>query len=257
MWDFEEYRDYCNWWYDAGSGEAGRTTEYRAGTVAVADILKSVPQLGKLANIEMISLMSVDSNEMDEQKWLQLREVINQQAARDDVNGIVVTHGTDTIEETAYFLNLTVNTAKPVVLTGAMRPATATSADGPFNIYQAVALAADDQTYDCGVVCLFSSTIYSARDIAKINNYKIDAFSSPNDHAALGYMRDAEVFITSRPVSKHTIHSKFSQLEYSTLPKVGVAVYYAGAPAEVLERLGQDCDGLVVIGTGSGNYSQA
>lgn len=99
--------------------------------------------------------MSVDSNEMDEQKWLQLRKVINQQAARDDVDGIVVTHGTDTIEETAYFLNLTVNTAKPVVLTGAMRPATATSADGPFNIYQAVALAADDQTYDCGVVCLF------------------------------------------------------------------------------------------------------
>ena len=241
----------------AGSGEAGRTTEYRAGTVAVADILKSVPQLGKLANIEMISLMSVDSNEMDEQKWLQLRKVINQQAARDDVDGIVVTHGTDTIEETAYFLNLTVNTAKPVVLTGAMRPATATSADGPFNIYRAVALAADDQTYDCGVVCLFSSTIYSARDIAKINNYKIDAFSSLNDHAALGYMRDAEVFITSRPVSKHTIHSKFSQLEYSALPKVGVAVYYAGAPVEVLERLGQDCDGLVVIGTGSGNYSQA
>ena len=107
------------------------------------------------------------------------------------------------------------------------------------------------------MVCLFSSTIYSARDIAKINNYKIDAFSSLNDHAALGYMRDAEVFITSRPVSKHTIHSKFSQLEYSALPKVGVAVYYAGAPAEVLERLGQDCDGLVVIGTGSGNYSQA
>ena len=138
-----------------------------------------------------------------------------------------------------------------------MRPATATSADGPFNIYQAVALAADDQTYDCGVVSLFSSTIYSARDIAKINNYKIDAFSSLNDHAALGYMRDAEVFITSRPVSKHTIHSKFSQLEYSALPKVGVAVYCAGAPAEVLERLGQDCDGLVVIGTGSGNYSQA
>ena len=104
----------------AGSGEAGRTTEYRAGTVAVADILKSVPQLGKLANIEMISLMSVDSNEMNEQKWLQLREAINQQAARDDVDGIVVTHGTDTIEETAYFLSLTVNTAKPVVLTGAM-----------------------------------------------------------------------------------------------------------------------------------------
>lgn len=87
----------------AGSGEAGRTTEYRAGTVAVADILKSVPQLGKLANIEMISLMSDDSNEMDEQKWMQLR---NQQAARDDVDGIVVTHGTDTIEETRLFSKL-------------------------------------------------------------------------------------------------------------------------------------------------------
>lgn len=240
----------------AGSGEMGRTTEYRAGTVDAKEILQSVPQAENLAHLKLMSLMAVDSNEMNEIRWLTLRNQINELAARDDVDGIVVTHGTDTIEETAYFLSLTVNTDKPVVLTGAMRPATATSADGPFNLYQAIALAASDQARDCGVMCLFSSTIYSARDIAKINNYKIDAFSSLHDHAALGYMRDAEVFITSDPRTVHTTHSLFAKLTLKDLPKVAMATYYAGAPAQILDAY-QEMAGLVIIGTGSGNFSHA
>ncbi|MGN1391627.1 MAG: asparaginase domain-containing protein, partial [Sharpea porci] len=147
----------------AGSGEAGKTADYRAGTIKVEEVLASIPQVKDIANIEMIQLLSVDSNEMNEQHWLALLDMINKQASRDDVDGIVVTHGTDTLEETAYFLNLTVHTVKPVVLTGAMRPATATSADGPFNLYQAIALAANDKAIGCGIMALFSSTIYSAR----------------------------------------------------------------------------------------------
>lgn len=240
----------------AGSGELGRTTEYRAGTVDAREILNSVPQAAQLANIRLISLMAIDSNDMDTTHWLKLRNTINELAAQDDVDGIVVTHGTDTIEETAYFLSLTVNTNKPVVLTGAMRPATATSPDGPFNLYQAIALAADDQAKGCGVVCLFSSTIYSARDIVKVNNYKIDAFSSLHDYAALGYMRDADVFITSSSRTRHTTNSKFAKLTLTSLPKVAMATYYAGAPANILDTF-KNFDGLVVIGTGSGNYSTA
>lgn len=239
----------------AGSGETGRTTEYRAGTVDVRNILESVPQVRLLADIEMIPLIAVDSNEMNEQLWLRLRDAVNEQAGRPDVDGIVITHGTDTIEETSYFLNLTVSTDKPVVLTGAMRPATATSPDGPFNLFQAIALAASDQARDCGVMCLFSSTIYSARNIAKTSNYKIDAFGL-NEQAALGYMRDADVFITNHPTTRHTLCSKFSDAAYSTLPKVGMAAYYAGADPEILEAVASGCAGLVIIGTGSGNYSK-
>lgn len=240
----------------AGSGEDGRTTEYRAGTIDVSDILETIPQINDLAEIEMVPLISVDSNEMNERHWIKLRNTINEQAKRPDVDGIVITHGTDTIEETAYFLNLTIATEKPVVLTGAMRPATATSPDGPFNLFQAIALAANEKAHDCGVMCLFSSTIYSARNIAKTNNHKIDAFGL-NEQAALGYMRDADVFITNHPTTKHTLRSKFCNQQFDAFPKVKMATYYAGADTNILDALKHDCDGIVVIGTGSGNYSQA
>lgn len=216
----------------AGSGEDGRTTEYRAGTIDVSDILETIPQINNLAEIEMVPLISVDSNEMNERYWIKLRNTINEQAKRPDVDGIVITHGTDTIEETAYFLNLTIATEKPVVLTGAMRPATATSPDGPFNLFQAIALAANEKAHDCGVMCLFSSTIYSARNIAKTNNHKIDAFGL-NEQAALGYMRDADVFITNHPMTKHTLRSKFCNQQFDAFPKVKMATYYAGADTDL------------------------
>ncbi|MST88000.1 asparaginase [Sharpea azabuensis] len=239
----------------AGSGEAGKTADYRAGTIEVEEVLASIPQVKDIANIEMIQLLSVDSNEMNEQHWLALLDMINKQASRDDVDGIVVTHGTDTLEETAYFLNLTVHTVKPVVLTGAMRPATATSADGPFNLYQAIALAANDKAIGCGIMALFSSTIYSARGIEKVNNYKIDAFGH-NGSGALGYMRDDEVYISTRPVTHHTIYSLFSHEHYQSLPNVSLVTYYAGAPVLLLEAVSTYSQGIVVVGTGSGNFSK-
>ena len=170
----------------AGSGAAGKTTNYEAGTISVDEVLASIPDVRDRVEIVLDNLFSVDSNEIDEEKWLTLTKHVDALAEKDDIDGIVITHGTDTIEETAYFLNLTVNTLKPVVLTGAMRPATATSADGPFNLFQAIMLASHSEAWGRGVMCLFSSTIYSGRDIQKISNYKIDAFDQ-RAFANLGY----------------------------------------------------------------------
>ena len=143
----------------AGTGEAGKTAVYHAGEMNVESILETIPMIQNVADIETVQLFNVDSNEMDEEKWITLANQLNELAARPDIDGIVVTHGTDTLDETAYFLNLTVYTQKPVVLTGAMRPATATSADGPFNLYQAVCLAASDDARGQGVMAVFSNTI--------------------------------------------------------------------------------------------------
>lgn len=167
----------------------------------------------------------------------------------------MVTHGTDTLDETAYFLNLTLHTSKPVVVTGAMRPATATSADGPYNLYQAVCLAANDEAYNQGVMGLFSSTIYSGRDIQKVNNFKVDAFEQ-KAFGCLGYMQDHEVHFFSKTFKKHTLQSLFSSQNYNDLPAVGIAYFYAGASHEILYSLALNHQGIILTGSGSGNYSQ-
>lgn len=238
----------------AGSGKVGKATNYQAGKIDIKEILDSIPMINEVANLRAIQLFNVDSNEMDEKHWLCLAKKINELANQDDVDGIVVTHGTDTLDETAYFLNLTIHTYKPVVLTGAMRPASATSADGPMNLYQAVCLASSDDALGHGVMALFSSTIYSGRDIQKISNFKIDAFDQ-KDFGCLGYMYDDKVLMFSRTFKKHTLQSIFSKNLPEKLPSVGIVYYYAGAKVEILKMMAQEHQGIVIIGSGSGNYS--
>lgn len=115
----------------AGSGDAGKAAEYEAGRISVSDILESVPSIRSLAHLQTIQMCNIDSNDMNEERWIALRDLINSCAERPDVDGIVVTHGTDTLEETAFFLNLTLSHDLPVVLTGSMRPAPACSPSFP------------------------------------------------------------------------------------------------------------------------------
>lgn len=239
----------------AGTGQLGKTASYRAGEISVEDIISSIPMIKEIADIETVQLFNVDSNEMDPQKWIELTRVVNEVARRPEIDGIVVTHGTDTLDETAYFLNLTIYTQKPVVITGAMRPATATSADGPFNLYQAVCLAVHESARNQGVMALFSNTIYGARDIQKVNNYKIDAFDQKS-FGCLGYMQDDKVYLYSKTFKTHTIHSIFSYGQMEHLPEVAIAYFYAGAKASVLENLAKDHQGIILVGSGSGNYNQ-
>lgn len=240
----------------AGIGEKGKTVAYHAGEIDIDDILVTIPNVKKLAYIEIVQFMNVDSNEMNQDTWIELSNTINKIVKRDDVDGVVVTHGTDTIEETSYFLNLTINSDKPIVLTGAMRPATATSADGPYNLYQAIALAANDEAKGHGAMVLFSNTIYSGRDIQKVNNYKIDAFDQKS-FGCLGYMQDERAYFFSKTFKTHTYESIFAQEALTKLKNVAIAYYYAGADENILDYLAQNNEGIILVGSGNGNYSKA
>ena len=237
----------------AGVGEVGKSASYQAGEINIDEIIESIPALKHLAHLSAIQLFNVDSNEIDEAKLIKLANELNVLLARDDVDGIVVTHGTDTLDETAYFLNLTLKTYKPVILTGAMRPATATSADGPMNLYQAVALACHMEAWQAGVLAVISDTIYSGRDLQKTNSYKTDAFKM-GEFGSLGYMRDDHVYLLNSPFKKHTFQTIFSKMEFEDLPKVEIFYVHTDSDPELLEFMLNKYDGLVLAGTGSGNY---
>lgn len=240
----------------AGSGKIGESASYQAGTINVKQIVDSIPQIDTLANLTMIQLCNLDSNDIGISHWKKLREYCERYDKDDSIDGIVITHGTDTLEETAFFLNLTLNCHKPVVLTGSMRPATSTSADGPMNLYQAVALACSTDAYDAGVLALFSDTIYSGRDLQKTNSYKTDAFKM-GEFGSLGYMRDDQVYLLSEPHKKHTHQTIFANLSIDILPKVGIYYVHSDCDPQLLEDMMKSYDGVVIAGTGSGNYPSA
>ena len=216
-------------------------------------MLDLIPELQGLCEIDCVDLLNLDSTNMQPEEWAVMAKAAFEGMKNHD--GIVITHGTDTLDETAYFLTLTLNTPKPVVLTGAMRPATATSADGPFNLYQAICLACHGESYNRGVLALFSNTIYSGRDIEKVNNFKIDAFDQ-RSLGCLGYMQDQEVYFYTQTSKIHTIKSRFNK-RIDSIKSVAIAFYYSGADAKILYDLASDHEGIVIAGSGSGNYSQA
>lgn len=200
---------------------SGRMSEYEAGTLDVRSIIDSIPEIKSLANLKLFPLCSKDSNDITEKDWLALRDLCHQLEKDPSIDGIVITHGTDTFEETAFFLNLTLQNRKPVVMTGAMRSASAVSADGPMNLYEAVSLASHPNAYKAGVLAVFADTIYSARDLVKTNSLKTNAFDM-GEYGALGFMRDEHVYFENMPYRKHTCESLFAHLEYSQLPRVGI-----------------------------------
>ncbi|MBC7454981.1 MAG: asparaginase, partial [Massilia sp.] len=137
----------------AGTGATSTTTVgYTAATVGVQNLIKAVPELAKVAIVTGEQVFQIASENMGNEHWLVLAKRVNVLLAQANVDGIVITHGTDTLEETAYFLNLVVKSRKPVVLVGAMRPSTALSADGPINLYNAVLLAASADAVGKGVL---------------------------------------------------------------------------------------------------------
>ncbi|MBX4265051.1 asparaginase [Clostridium estertheticum] len=239
----------------AGSGAKGKSTNYKAGVYDVKTLAKSIDGLDKLANITGVQVCNLNSDDIKYDKWISIANTINKLAKDDSITGFVITHGTDTLDETAYFLNMVVKTDKPVVITGAMRPATAISADGPMNIYESVALAISPNAVGKGVMVAFSDGIYGARDVQKVSTSKTNAFGE-NDLGSLGFMRDGTPYFYNQSTKLNTTKTEFSVDSLTTLPKVGIAYFSVEADTGVLDYMAEHYDGIVVAGAGSGCMSE-
>ena len=239
----------------AGVGEAGKTAGYKPGSLSAEELLSAVPQLADVAEIEAIQVCNVNSDDITAEVWITLANTINEMAADPDVKGFVITHGTDTMEETAYFLNLTVKTEKPVVLTGSMRPSTSISADGPMNLYEAVCVAASEEAVGQGVLIAFSDRIYSARSMTKTSTYSVTAISA-GEMGAVGVVRDDAVYLYENTSKKHTTDSEFDVSGLTTLPKVSILYFSVDADPELLRYASEHADGLVIAGAGAGEFSE-
>jgi L-asparaginase type II len=175
----------------AGQGATDTSSAYRPGSVMIEHLIDSVPGLGTLAEVTGEQFAQISSQDMNELLWRGLANRINELFEGDAADGVVVTHGTDTAEETGYFLHLTVTSARPVVLTGSMRPATSLSADGPLNLYNAVSVAADRDACDRGVMLAINDDLHSARDVTKSSTTDVQTFISCLGRRAWG------AFVTS------------------------------------------------------------
>lgn len=233
------------------AADVARTAGYQAGVVGVDKLLHAVPALERVAHIEAEQIASIDSKDLDPILWTALARRIDELAARDDIDGIVVTHGTDTLEETAYLLHLVAKTAKPVVLTAAMRPASALSADGPLNLLGAVTVAAASAAHGHGVLVAFNNRIHSARDVAKTSTYAVDAFQSP-EVGALGWVQDGRVEFQRGVLRPHSAATPFAVVE--AWPRVEIVTSHAGASRLCVDALvAARVNGIVVAGTGNGS----
>jgi L-asparaginase len=230
-------------------GEAG----YKAGSFSVESLIQAVPGMKDLASVTGEQVASIGSQDMNDAVWIKLARRVNELQARPDVTGIVVTHGTDTMEETGYFLNLVTKGDKPVVLVGSMRPATAISADGPMNLYNATAVAGDPAAKGRGVLVVLNDDIHYARESAKTNSTSLQTFHSPNRGLA-GTVLFGKARFYSPPVPKHTSGSAFAGAVPDALPKVFIVYAYANVGKEQVEAaLAAGAQGIVLAGVGDGN----
>jgi len=211
----------------AGTGATSTTTVgYTAATVGVERLIAAVPELKKVADVKGEQVFQIASENMSNDYWLKLAKRVNTLLAQKDVDGIVITHGTDTIEETAYFLNLVVKSRKPVVIVGAMRPSTALSADGPINLYNAVVLAGSREAVGKGVLVALNDQINAAREVTKTNTSTLDTFKTP-ELGLLGYMQDNKPIFYRQSTRKHTADTEFDVMHLDLLPQVDIVYGYA------------------------------
>ncbi|MCA7011358.1 asparaginase [Dickeya dadantii] len=240
----------------AGSAATGtQTTGYKAGALGVDTLINAVPEVKKLANVKGDQFANMASENMTGDVVLKLSQRVNALLARDDVDGVVITHGTDTLEESAYFLHLTVKSDKPVVFVAAMRPATAISADGPMNLLEAVRVASDKQSRGRGVLVVLNDRIGSARYITKSNASTLDSFRA-NEEGYLGVVIGNHIYYQNRLDKLHTNRSVFDVRGLTSLPKVDILYGYQDDPEYLYDAaISHGVKGIVYAGMGAGSVS--
>jgi L-asparaginase len=239
----------------AGAGTSATGSAYTSGQVKIEAMIDAVPNIRSLANLSGEQLANVGSQDMSVEVWLKLANRINELLAKDDVDGIVITHGTDTQEETAYFLNLVVKSDKPVVLTGSMRPSTALSADGPLNMFNAVAVAADPAAKGYGVMVVMNDEIHAAHDVKKMISTPVQTFESPQE-GMIGTVIFGEIIWFHKPHGRHTTNSEFSVDGLKSLPRVDIVYMCADASPDLIDLMVKaGAKGIVIAGVGDGNMN--
>ncbi len=227
------------------------TTGYHETAFCARDLIDCIPGIREEFDLEAEEVFSVDSSVLEDSHLLTLAHKANKILARPEVDGLVITHGTDTMEETAFFLNLTVKSKKPVVLTGSMRPTTVLSADGPMNLLCAIRAAGDKNSIGKGVMIAFSDRLWPARDATKVSTYHTDAFHCP-ENGPLGTVIDKVryYYTSTRP---HTVHSEFDVSNLESLPRVQIVYNHINTEDTMLKSaLASGCDGIVLAGVGNG-----
>ncbi len=240
------------------AGVSKSSTEYAGYTAAVTDIseiVRAVPALGKVASIQARQLLQVASQDMTQEHLMVLGKEVNRLLANDDCQGVVITQGTNTLEETAFFLNLVVNSAKPVVVTGAMRPATSLSADGPMNLYRAAVVAASEDAVGRGVMVVMNDQVFGARDVHKTDTMTVDSFKSPL-FGVMGLVMDDACRFYRGPMRCHTLHSDFSVEDLHALPRVDIVCGYQDDDRAVMDAcVAAGARGIVLAGAGTASIS--
>ena len=218
----------------AGAAASDVQAGYTSGQVGVEQLLAAVPQAKKLAAMRGEQIANIGSQDMNDEVWLKLARRVNELAAMPDVDGIVITHGTDTIEETAYFLNLVVKSKKPVVMTASMRPSTALSADGPLNFYNAVAVAANKDAAGRGVLVVVNDWIHGASSLTKTSTTAVQTFLSPL-RGLVGTVAYGEAEFYRGPVGRNTVDSEFSLDGVTALPRVDIVMAHENMDGAIID----------------------
>jgi L-asparaginase len=222
------------------------------------ELLAQLPELGSIAKVEEVPFRRLPSHALVDKDWLDMARTIHEIFDGNKADGIVITHGTNTIEETAYFLNLTLKTDKPVVIVGSMRPASALSADGYLNLVNAIKVAADPSSRGRGALLVMNDTIYSGRDVTKNSTYRVQAFQS-RDLGPLGYAdADGRIVYYHQSLKKHTVATEFDVRGLKSLPRVDVVLSYVGADGKMIEAAAAaGAKGIVSAATGAGRPTPA
>ena len=230
---------------------------YKSGSFDIKDLIAAVPNLDKLAMISGEQVVNIGSQDMDDDTWLKLARRLGEVVKSPGTDAVLITHGTDTMEETGYFLDLVTHTDKPIVMVGSMRPATAISADGPSNLYNGVAVAISPEARGRGVMVMLNDQIDYARNVVKTHTTDVQTFVSVNRGPA-GVSNTGVVTWFGRPDKKHGTTSEFTLDGVAKLPRVDIIYAHAGMNADLIDaavKLG--AKGLVIAGVGDGNMTAA
>jgi len=241
----------------AGAAATGTQAGYTSGAVTIDAMIAAVPGIRDLANITGEQISNVGSQDMSFDILLKVAKRCNELLAKPEIAGIVITHGTDTMEESAFFLNLTVKSEKPVVLVGSMRPSTAVSADGPLNLYNAVGVAADPNAKGRGVMVVMNDWIHGAHSLTKTSTTAVQTFLSPA-RGLVGVATYGKNDFYGVPPWKHTSQTEFDVTNVTKLPRVDILYAYLDMAPELIDAsAASGAKGIVIAGVGNGNMTKA